>query len=272
MKIIYLFLVLILIFGLTACVATTPTPKYASELSVSDESANRINADQGLDTRVKAIENAKLATREEVNSQNQAAIKRIEAMEAKPVIDSAQTEMILKRLAEQDKKDAELQKQYEALRAEIEAYKTVVTATPTPTPVGTGTLIASLIKNSDYVTSLTMDEQEVDFSIKLTNNTGVYLKNIRLGATIYCNRTLSLVAEPYMRDSSNGALIYDVINYDDSNMVDFEFTRSTGCPYVYLNAGESLIIKPVLVFQSDTDANVRYTFTINISELTWEKG
>lgn len=270
MKIIFSILLVVLLFSLTAC----SVPQNVATLQNLDEEATaRIKEDNGIKTRLDAINPAAYETKTDATAKNTALSDRIKAVESRPAaVDySAKFEEIKKIQDEQVKRIAALEKQNTDLKAALDAHTAIPTPTPVTTPVSAGKLTAELVKSTDYVASLEAStEQNVDFTLKLVNSTGVDLTNIRLKCAITCNRDLYLEDEPVMRDLSNNSLIYDVVDWEYSDYIEFDFTRSTGCPYVYLDKNQTLIIKPVLRFVSADDDSRRYTFTIQVVSLSWD--
>jgi hypothetical protein len=190
-------------------------------------------------------------------------------IENAPVVDYDAKIAVLQRV--QDAKLADLERRNGELKAALDAHLAIPTPTPAATPVVTGKLTTELVKRTDYVSSVEAGiEQNVDFTIKLVNSTGVDLTDIRLTCLIICNHDLFVEDEPTIVDLSNNSLIYDIVDWEDAAYIEFDFTRSTGCPYVYLDKGQSLIIKPVLRFVSEDDDSHKFTFTIQITDLSWE--
>jgi hypothetical protein len=279
----------ITVLGCTATITPTPTIKTptAQEL-VSKEVSDRLASEASIQTKLTSqIQDAvkpysaipqTVATIQGNISTMQGQINNINSQTSGVNIPGeinalkASNSNLTNKIDDLKTQYADLKTKYELLSQKVAAIPTTTaTTTVSGSSIDYSGLALSLINPNGYVVLLDSNvNQSVSFTVKLTNNTGVYIKDVVLIGNIVCNQGLSLVSMPTMTDLSNAALIYDC-NYDGYNVVTFSFTRSTGCPYVYLNANETLTIHPVLNFKSQYNSSIRYNFTLNITEVTFTK-
>ena len=251
------------IFALTLILLSSCSSD-ATEIKIKDLEANYKSlkvADSDLNANINEVKKSleKYATAESVSALNDRLIDHVN----QPLPDQAALIELQQRQINTMRSDLD------TLKSELANHKAQVdSSTTTPTQSETG-LVVSVTKSKDTIDEILEDtETTADFIIKMVNKTSVKIDGIVITGQITCSRELDLADDyPVLKDSQNGTLLFDY-EWDGDNIIDFEFSRSTGSPTVYLNPNETFIFHPQLVLRGDDDYDRSYKFTLEITEFT----
>ncbi len=228
-----------------------------------------------IDANIKSLRQADSDNDAHIND----TIKRLDnyaTVESVGALDTRLTEHINQPLPDQAALIEQQQRQINTmqadinkLRADLASYKALIdnnTVIPTQTETK---LAVSVTKSTDTIDEILEDtETSADFTVKMVNKSAVKLDGIVITGRITCSRDLGMADDyPVLKDSQNGTLLFDY-EWDGGNTIDFEFSRSTGSPTVYLNPNETFIFHPQLVLKGDSDYDRTYKFTLEITDYT----
>lgn len=255
---VFLIIMIITLLVLSSCTSDT-TETRLKDLESNYKSLKVADSDTNANiTEVKkSLE--KYATAESVGALNDRLTDHVN----QPLPDQAAL------IEAQQKQINTMRTDLDTLKSELANYKAQVDSSITTPTQSESRLVVSVTKSKDTVDEILEDtESTADFTVKMVNKTSVKIDGIVITGQITCSRNLDMADNyPVLKDSQNGTLLFDY-EWDGDNIIEFEFSRSTGSPTVYLNPNETFTFHPQLVLRGDDDYDNTYKFTLEIIEYT----